>query len=294
MNATLKSEKHLQELCHQLINYTENLKTPSQGHIDVLASIFDQINDLIKTTTVEDAPKILTSTLIMPLISPLRKIRAAYEFEIEKASAVAFLNNGIIGAELEENITNPYSNSAILNDIFTTRISQYCKSCLIVGSGPLPVTALLFLSHNQLDITCLDISYESNVISKQIFDAIKLYSSIKHITVDIKDFKDFSSYDLIFINGLVGNENGSSMKNNKSDIINHIITNKGQNSLMMLRSGYGLNQLFYPKIILPVEINEHVTTIHPSSLERSSIVYFNANLYQANSNSHLVGHNKNY
>jgi hypothetical protein len=278
MDAQPDVESDFYQLCLRVVDCDEALGTgpvlPCEKKMETLASVFGEIEELVKTITMERSRQILSSNQISPLIPRIRALRAHYEFEQEKSEALNLLQAGLKGAELAERITAPYSGSAIFDSGLQAKIAQRCKSCLIVGSGPLPVTALLFLSCNTLDLTCLDISPESGEVSNRVFDAIGLYPSVHHVTADVQSWADFSPFDLIFINGLVGSVDGKEEKGNKFEIVNHITQNKGQDSLILLRSGYGLSQLFYPQITPSKDKNTNTTTIHPSHLGRSSIVYF--------------------
>lgn len=266
-----KIEINLEKLCLSIISSVNDISNISPTTINSLIPLFNEMNTLVKVTTIEDSLKLIATTSIATLSERVRLIRAAYELEIEKRHALKLLNEGISGANLAKIITIPYANSAIFDTIIQNEISQNCKSCLIVGSGPLPATALLFLGQHNISVTCLDISDESTLLSTRILDAISIYPEIRHITSDILDWRDFSSFDFIFINGLVGIKSGST---NKCEIVDHVCRHKSKNCLLMLRIGYGLNQLYYPSVKLPLNIMERAKTIYPSSLERSGILYF--------------------
>ena len=265
-------ETHLTRLCCQTIDVFEALR--AQKNIisfQELTPYFEEIDELIKTVPADQSTEVLSCGDLLPLIPTMRSIRAGYEFAIENELANSLVENETRGDELAEAITDDYRGSAILGAALRTKIGDKRQSCLIVGSGPLPATALLFLSRFHLDVTCQDIVPASRLISERLFHAIETYAMPKHIVSDVLTWRDFSKYDLIFINGLVGGDAASEIRSSKLHIVDHIRANQGEHSFIMLRSGYGLARLYYPEVVAPVSGGASVTSFLPEELGRSAI-----------------------
>ncbi len=242
--------------------------------------LFSKMDIIASEISVNEANVILADLKISEMIPKIRQIRAIYEFEIEKKEALRVLLSPDSKSSVNR-IIDEYAGSSILDKSLQMLIRARHKKknsrlrCLIVGSGSLPITAIMLYVYHNLEISCLDISEDSCIMSSKIFSAIGIADSIKHITADIFVWKEFSKYDIVFINGMVCSADQFHDKREKFKIVEHLKCHINSECLLILRSGYALSQLFYPQIN-PSDI-ERMTAeeILPSKLGRTSLLLLN-------------------
>jgi len=239
--------------------------------MDNLDNLFSKLNQFIKTVPEDKAAAILADPSIKDCLPTVRWLRAEYEFEIEKIQALELLSSADPAAEIDRMITMDYAGSSIFDKSLSTKMGVSRRTCLVVGSGPLPTTALMLYNTYNLTIACLDLAGDSRHTSEKIFRAARMPYLVEHIVADIHNWTNFSSYDVVFINGLVGVSRDAHGETEKSNILEHLMHNIKHDCLLIMRSGYCLGQLFYPEIQPGVTVAE---TIRPTKLGRSSIVLF--------------------
>ncbi|UJR18132.1 hypothetical protein I4U23_005032 [Adineta vaga] len=165
--------------------------------------------------------------------------------------------------QLEMNILRDvgiqFSQSSVPNDDDNSMVTKM----VFIGSGPLPISAILILSEYApfTDIYNIDRSHEANQLASMVCKRllpVHLSARMHFITNDISQrpipFKLNSilrECQLIFIAALVGESESS-----KLDILRNIITNSFegteigtvQQQHILIRTTDGLRQVLYPKI----------------------------------------------
>ena len=265
-------------LCEQLVASARRF-TENPGHVGSasrrdLEGLFSALDSLVRTVPPHLANDILMDPEILELVPKVRGLRAIYESESEKTQALALLSRTDPAGALQHTLRTEFAGSALYDRSLPDRLGPSRENCLVVGSGPLPTTALMLHDVSGLRITCLDVEEESCLVSRQIFEAAGFPYPVEHIVEDVAARTDFSGYDVIFINALVGVSREDDGSSGKAAILDHVVLNITHDCLLVVRSGYGLGQIFYP------EVSEHGPTglsgdvILPARLGRSALVLF--------------------
>lgn len=265
-------------LCEQLVasarrspETPEHIRSASQCDLE---GVFSALDSLVRTVPPHLANDILTDPKILELVPKVRRLRAIYESRSEKAQALALLSKADPSDALQHMLKTEFAGSAVYDRSLADRIGPSRENCLVVGSGPLPTTALMLHDVSDLRITCLDVEEESCLVSRQVFGAAGFPYPVEHIVEDVADRTDFGGYDVIFINALVGvsrEEDGSS---GKAAILDHAVLNISHDCLLVVRSGYGLGQIFYPEVSRHGPAGLSGDVILPARLGRSALVLF--------------------
>lgn len=112
---------------------------------------------------------------------------------------------------------------------------------LFVGSGPLPLTAILLARHFGFTVTCIDRNEEAVAISKKLIEKLNLDHLIEVVHIAILDYTDLAHYDLIFLAALVGYG-----QQEKLSIIDHLHRHSRPGALAIIRTAHGGRRLLYP------------------------------------------------
>lgn len=281
MCRTLSIKLQIRDICKKLSTYNIQLDN-SQDDINPstfsnLEVLFSKLDIFSREVSVENANLIVSDSEIKELIPTIRWMRAIYEYNVEKKRSIETLSHNNTKIIIKR-ITAEYDGSSILEtpfkNILKARTShrESLLKCLVVGLGPLPITALMLQNTHNLEITCLDLSEDSCRLSENIFATIENIRFVNHIVSDIFHWTDFSPYDVIFVNGMVCSSTFGLRERDKLRILKHLEYNITHSCLIALRSGYALSQLFYPQIYPRMPNCPNYKMIPPSKLGRTSLV----------------------
>lgn len=206
--------------------------------------LFNKIILIINKTNSNDSDCILRDKRILAIKGDLQKISAVAESELELLWAQKIIANNFPLQEIKK--FPYYQNYQKLVNYEISEITQ-CSlhnthEILFVGSGPLPLSAILFSKIN-LNIHCIDSNLKAVDISRKLVHKISANHLIRCSHKNIYEIKDFSGYQVIFLASLVGNDNSE-----KIDIINHITQYAKEETHIVLRDADGLVELIYPAI----------------------------------------------
>jgi len=113
------------------------------------------------------------------------------------------------------------------------------KNILIVGSGPCPITALLY--SEKYTITLLNRDESALNTSKDLNKALQK-TNMRYCLSDIKEASNISDHDVILFGVSVGNAE------QKKELLEEICKNMKPDSILLARTSPGLRQLLYPSI----------------------------------------------
>jgi len=289
MICSRSTKKKILSICKKLTLCAEELELNAYNFtppvMNTLSGLFSELKLFIETIPNTAASTLLADPEIKRLIPSIRWLRAKYEIRVEKIQAHELLANNDLAAEINRIITMDFVGSSLFEPALSTWMKKSKRRCLVVGSGPLPTTALMLNKAYNLELTCLDRDQESCMISKEICQVVETEYSVQHIVADVYNWLDFSSYDIVFINGLVGVSKEVNGETEKNGILQHIRHNLTHNCLLIMRSGYGLARLFYPEVQPCANDDDFAEIIYPAKLGRSSIVLFDLQAGEGKSSS---------
>ncbi len=144
-----------------------------------------------------------------------------------------------------------YDNDIIISDfIFWKRYLQLTKNelqlssikkhqkVLVIGSGPLPLTAILYWQKTKCRIDCIDNKKNNVRISNKVIKKLMIGDKIKIRYYDGK--KDFSKkYDIVFV---------AALALPKKLILENIYNSTKPNCKIIVRTVSGLNKILYEPI----------------------------------------------
>ncbi|MBP9686269.1 MAG: GNAT family N-acetyltransferase [Candidatus Doudnabacteria bacterium] len=113
--------------------------------------------------------------------------------------------------------------------------------CLFVGSGPLPLSAILLARTFGTRVTCMDKAAEAVSLSARVLEAIDLTQIVDVVQADIFEAANLHEFDVIFLGALVG-----MTEEEKQKIIQHVFTHCAVGSLIVIRTAHQGRRLLYP------------------------------------------------
>lgn len=206
---------------------------------DEVNKVFSELVDICLNTCSTKSCEILNNENVRKILKSLNRICSSGEYCLEGYWAKRFLEQDNI--QLDEFIY--YKNYLDLSHEEYFQFQKNSKKILFVGSGPLPMTAVVLVKQYGLSVDCIDIDFESIEISKKLIDKIGFTDKIKFIHTDILDFYNFDDYGNIILAALVGEDSIG-----KNEIINHIINNTQDSQRLIIRSSENLKTLLYPSV----------------------------------------------
>jgi hypothetical protein len=124
-----------------------------------------------------------------------------------------------------------------LNKLFEIVERQRLSSIAFVGSGPLPLSAILLQQQIWRPVVCLDINTEAYNLGKKLIEQYSLQHSLKFVLADGASFH-YDGYDLVWIASLVPN---------KEEVVKRIYETN-PNAIVAIRSVDGIYQLLYEPV----------------------------------------------
>lgn len=117
---------------------------------------------------------------------------------------------------------------------------NHLKAILFLGSGPLPLTAIILAMSYGCQVTLLDIDKSAMSLSKKVIDALGLSDKFNYIVADAKGFTNYQQYEVIYVAALAGLETSD-----KEKIVENIKIHAQSSAHIMMRSSYANRALLY-------------------------------------------------
>jgi nicotianamine synthase len=240
---------------------------------DDIEPVYGELDELIRYATAELHESVLSDERVRVLAPANHRLRAAYERDKELIQARNLLQACDGRARLMRTIeqeTYWALGEELRNAIHGSR------HILVVGSGPLPLTALCIGSTLDVRVTCVERDAECHDLGRQLIALSGLDERFESINADILELTEFDGYDAIVGVVLLGVSTGDQQESTKATIAHHIVDRMSPGVRMVLRDPHGLGKLLYPSVNLApsadVDVTRHVPNVGPSHPYRSGLV----------------------
>lgn len=206
-------------------------------------------------------------------LAALHRLRGRYETWLEPLQARQLLASVPSPRDLGDHVRRHWPQTTIHSAAFQRRV-QGRRSCLLVGCGALPSTALLLMEHTPLRVTAMDRLEDSCGWARQVL-ALSDRRPGPVLCQDAAALTDFGEWDVVFVAALAGvNERGQA--GDRDALIRHLLRHTDPGTLICLRSANGWGQLAYPKVSLDAFGDCDVETLPAPVLGRSDLVLVTA------------------
>ena len=148
-------------------------------------------------------------------------------------------------------------------------IDARAMRCLFVGSGPLPLSALLLAAEHGIRTTCIDRSLEAVHLSRQIVGLLGLSGMVEIKHADAESAGPCPSYTCVFVAGMAGTDTQEKMR-----IVRYLSSVSDDGTVFMLRSAEGMRRFLYAPIDETQlgDIQLHMKIVPYGTVENSLLV----------------------
>jgi nicotianamine synthase len=232
--------------------YQQLASAPSLEPSDYITTLFAEVVELCISRQPE---AVVAQTLRDPRIVELRprfcRLCADHIFREERAWSRRISTSSDPWAELLH--CPNYCNYLQLCDVEIHSVlaltGRTPKRLLFAGSGPVPITSVLFADGFQLAVDNLEIDGEAFDLGRHLVHQLGKAGSMGFIHSDLRDFFDLEVYDVVCLAALVGLS-----PEEKREITAHLSRHMRSDALLLVRSAHGLRSLIYP----PVDVEDLV------------------------------------
>ena len=173
----------------------------------------------------------------------LHQIRACYEFDKEFDQARAILNSDSPGAALADLVADQayWALSPAVRETLAD-----ASSIAVVGSGPLPLTALAIAATVGARVTCIERDHDACILGRQMIETSAHADLIETLEAGVDQVETLKHHDAVICAVLLGVSMDNDRAMPKADIIEQIVARARPDALTVLRDPFGLGRLFYP------------------------------------------------
>lgn len=180
------------------------------------------------------------------LLLPLRTLSADGEYVLEMHWGSCIIARSQPRQELARfTFYENYSDLMRLEYATLSSLNPCLRTALVVGAGPLPITALFLSRDYRLTTTLVDKDADALRLGASVLQALDLAPARTAFCTDILDFTAMAEYDFIHLAALAGVESET-----KAQIIAHLLQWMRPEAFLLLRTAEGLRTLLYPPIAL--------------------------------------------
>lgn len=180
--------------------------------------------------------KILTDKRIAPCISPIRSLcqKAECEMEIFWAKHFANLQKSDFERLKEFWYYQQYYQITLNENSFIDKHAKSAQNIAFIGSGPLPMTAIILKSLRKCNLDLIDRDAEAIKLSQNMCQ--NLYTNLNFVCGDAMEI-DYKKFDVVFV---------ASMVTDKIKLIEKLYQDGVK--YLIIRDAEKFSQLFYEKL----------------------------------------------
>jgi nicotianamine synthase len=123
-----------------------------------------------------------------------------------------------------------------------TASDKEVKKVLFVGSGPVPITAIL-LANKNIHVDCVDINPEACNLAAKLTFKLGLEKYINYIVADVLNLQNIDAYDIVWVAVLAGETNEE-----KARVVRFLCKYLDDKQALILRTGYGPGKFLYAEV----------------------------------------------
>lgn len=194
------------------------------------------------------------------LSKKLRLVCSEGECALETEWAKRIVSSRDPLAELKQFPYFPSYESIVARELsLVRRENSNAKHLVFLGSGSLPLTAILMVKHYGWEATLVDIDPEVVALSRELIRVLGLSDLIQVECADAKLYRELGDADLVIVAALVGRD-----AKEESEIYENVAKRMSPSSLLLVRSTYGSRTLLYRPMCLAIDrYFRRIAEIHP-------------------------------
>lgn len=216
---------------------------PSLAPSPAVDGLFGELVTTVLAAPEDDAGDVLADPGVRGRRALLHDLSARGEAERERSWATRIRDAADPHAELAAfPYVGNYERLARLElGVVNRHATAPVRSVAVLGSGPLPLTALAWASALSVPVTGVD----SDPFATSLAESVTLALEAPHVRFETADARDtdLAGYDLVFLAALVG-----ATPTEKAEIAARVRSTMRPGSLLLARTARGLRTLLYPPV----------------------------------------------
>jgi hypothetical protein len=252
----------LQELYRQLAEQPDLRPCPEVDRL------FGDLVGLVLATPPSDEARLLDDDAVLAIRAGLQALCSEGEYQLELAWARRIVASPSPRDELERfpYVGNYRQLTRMELDLLATIADQPARRVAFVGSGPLPLSAVLAAAELGIPVDSFDRDAEAIALGERVAAALGA-APLAFRRTDVTD-ADLGSYDVVILAALVGATGPE-----KHSILRHLATAMAPGAVLLARSARGMRSLLYPAIEpLALDGFELQAVVHPVGEVVNSVV----------------------
>ncbi len=214
----------------------------------VIEPVFAELDAYVRGAGAEFCEAVFADEAIRAAAPRLHQLRACYEFDTEYEEARALLMERdpatALAALLEQQAH--WTRAPKVAEALAGR-----KRLAVLGSGPLPLTALAFAAalsdeNGAAAVTCIERDPEAIGIARKLVAVSAQANAIRTVEASVDRETDLSGYDAIIGTVLLGVSLEDDSHAAKAGIIRGLMDRADPGAVLVLRDPYRMGRLFYP------------------------------------------------
>lgn len=117
--------------------------------------------------------------------------------------------------------------------------------CCVLGSGPLPLTALLIARRQGCPVDAVDLDVEATVLARDVLRRLPGGNLVHPRHRDARHFAGVGAADIVLLAALVGLDPAA-----KRAVVSAVVDRMRPGGLLVVRSAYRLRALLYPPLVV--------------------------------------------
>ncbi|KAI4283587.1 MAG: hypothetical protein L6R38_002071 [Xanthoria sp. 2 TBL-2021] len=236
--------------------YVQLSQLPTLRPSSKVNGIFEDLVHLCCVTSDEDiAEKVLTHPKIINIVTPLRCLCSIGEYQLEAHWTERILGCGCQKEASVMFLNFPYYDNYLdlvrmeLNALASVTRSGRPRKFAVLGSGPLPMTALSIVSQSMKTngdaVVVHNVDRDPWAITKSSALCRRLGYRLDQVSfqcVEVEDQTlDLHGFDVVYLAGLVG-----TTSEQKQSVVAQVAKQMSPGAMLLLRSAHRMRSLLYP------------------------------------------------
>ena len=197
-------------------------------------------------------------------------LRAWYEVRQERYYAERILADhdpvAAMGRYMNDSLPQTVMHSRDFQNLIKDRMS-----CLVIGAGPLPSTAILLSQLSHLQVTCIDNDRACAALGRQVLSSAKI-ERVEYLCCDGLDLADLRRWDVVLVTIQAGVHWATGSLAPRSALIEHVASTVCPGSILLLRSAHALGNLYHADSYIGNLVGFKISTISSPVPGRSGLI----------------------
>ncbi len=152
--------------------------------------------------------------------------------------------------------------------LFQSLTKRLPSHVVFLGSGPLPLTAILLAQNFGVQVTLVDRDDEAIALSGKVIDALQLSSYIHAVKADAMNYADYRGVDMVLVAGLIEKSQAG-----EAELYRQLFQSISLETIVLIRSAKDARTLLYDEVSTEVDAYFYrLAEEHPSDFILNSMI----------------------